>query len=323
MEYTMKLRKLLSYTLIPVALLQLQACGGGGSSSSNSGSTPPTNIVNQPKDNTAPTLYMRGSTPLLLALGEDFNNPGALAIDDNDGDISDLITESNDINTSIAGCYTQSFFVEDAAGNSSSDSRIVYVGTDAQRHSPNTVPDVTQDSTTTNYYDVVTLDVLSNDYDAECDRLTVVSVSQPALGEAYVNSDNTISFDPQGNVASHSFMYTVSDQHGGISTAGVTVASVDPDDGNDSWPEVTADTATTTQGATVFIDLLANDSDADGDALVLDQVDNPKHGTIVKQDGGVFYTPDAGYIGTDSFYYGVHDNHGHNGSAIVEVTITQ
>ncbi len=153
--------------------------------------------------------------------------------------------------------------------------------------------------------------------------MTIVSVSQPALGEASVNSDNTVSYDPQGNVGSHSFIYTVSDQHGGLSTEGVTVASVDPNDGNDSWPDVMPDTATTTQGATVFIDLLGNDTDADGDALVLDQVDTPQHGTVVKQAGGVFYTPDAGFTGTDSFYYGVHDNHGHNGSALVEVTVTQ
>jgi len=319
----MRLRKILSYTLIPFALLQIQACGGGSSnSSSNNSNNNTVNPTNQPTDSISPTLYMKGSTPLLLALGEDFNDPGALAIDDIDGDISDLVSESNDININIAGCYSQSFFVKDAAGNSSTASRTVFVGTDTERHSPNTAPDVIQDSASTDNYDAVTIDVLSNDSDAECDRLTIVSVSQPALGEAYVNSDDTVSFDPQGNVGSHSFIYTVSDQHGGLSTEGVTVATVDPNDGNDSWPDVVPDTAVTTQGSTVFIDLLDNDSDADGDVLVLDQVDSPQHGTIVKQDGGVFYTPEAGFTGTDSFYYGVHDDHGHNGSALVEVTIT-
>ncbi len=312
MEDIMSIPKLLPYALIPLALVQIQGCGGGSNDSTN-----------ETTDNTAPSLIMKGSTPLLLALGEDFNDPGALAIDDVDGDISDLVSESNDINTNIAGCYSQSFFVKDSAGNSSSASRKVFVGTDAERHSPNTAPDVIQDSVSTNNYDVVTIDVLSNDSDAECDHLTVVSVSQPALGEAYVNSDGTVSYDPQGNIGSHSFIYTVSDQHGGLSTEGVTVASVDPNDGNDNWPDVVPDNATTTQGATVFIDLLGNDSDADGDALVLDQIDTPQHGTIVKQDGGVFYTPEAGFTGTDSFYYGVHDNHGHNGSALVEVTVTQ
>ncbi len=274
-------------------------------------------------DTTAPVLTMKGSIPLLIGLGENFIDPGALAIDDVDGDISDLVLESDNINTSIAGCYTQSFFVEDAAGNSSSASRTVFVGSDAERHSPNTAPDVIQDAVSTNNDDIVTIDVLANDSDAECDPLTVVSVSQPALGEAYVNSDDTVSYDPQGYVGSHSFLYSVSDQHGGISTEGVTVASSDPNDGNDSWPDVMPDTATTMQGTPVFIDLLGNDTDADGDLLVLDQVDNPLHGTVVKQDGGVFYTPDAGFTGTDSFYYGVHDNHGHNGSALVEVTVTQ
>lgn len=320
----MSLRKILGCTLIPFALLQLQACGGGSSnSSSNSDNNNTETPDDQPNDSIPPTLYMNGATPLLLRLNEDFNDPGALAIDDVDGDISDLVSESNDINTSIAGCYSQSFFVKDSAGNSSSASRTVFVGTDAERHSPNTAPDVIQESVSTNLYDVVTIDVLANDSDAECDPLTVVSVSQPALGEAYVNSDNTVSFDPQGNVGSHSFIYTISDQHAGLSTGVITVATLDPNDGNDNWPEIVPDNVTTTQGATVFIDLLGNDTDADGDALVLDQVDSPQHGTIVKQDGGVFYTPEAGFTGTDSFYYGVHDNHGHNGSALVEVTVTQ
>ena len=169
------------------------------------------NSGNQPNDKTPPpTLYIRGSTPLLLGLGEDFNNPGALAIDDLDGGISDSVSESNDINTTIAGCYTQSFFVKDAAENNSSASRTVYVGSDAERHSPNTTPIIVQDAVSTTNYEVINIDVLANDSDAECDRLTIVSVSQPAVGEAFVNSDGTVSFDPQGNVGSHSFFYTPS-----------------------------------------------------------------------------------------------------------------
>ena len=46
----------------------------------------------------------------------------------------------------------------------------------------------------------------------------------------------------------------------------------------------------------MLIDVLANDFDANananGDALMLDVVDNPQHGTIEKQDGKVFYKPD-------------------------------
>ena len=190
----MRIRNLLAYTLIPFTLLQIQACGGGsGGDSSDSSSNNTVNSGNQPNDSVVPTLYLRGSTPLLLALGEDFNDPRALAIDDIDGDISDLVSESNDINTTIAGCYTQSLFVKDAAGNSSSASRTVFVGSDAERHSPNTTSNVIQDAVSTTNYDVVNIDVLANDSDAECDHLTIVSVSQPALGEAYVNSDSTVS----------------------------------------------------------------------------------------------------------------------------------
>ncbi|KAG1663491.1 hypothetical protein GQR58_020426 [Nymphon striatum] len=204
MEDTMIIRKLLPYALIPSALLLLQACGGGSSNSSSSGGNNNIGTSNQPSDTTAPTLYMKGSTPLLLPLGESFNDPGALAIDDVDGDISYLVSESNNINTSIAGCYTQSFTVEDSSGNTSRASRTVFVGTDSERHSPNTAPVSAEDAVTTNNYETVNIDVLANDSDAECDQLNDY-------------------------------------QHGGLSTSGVTIASTDPDDGNDSWPDTSPD----------------------------------------------------------------------------------
>src|SRR5262249_49998485 len=49
---------------------------------------------------------------------------------------------------------------------------------------------------------------------------------------------------------------------------------------------------------------LANDTDADGDALSATLVAGPGHGVLVLQaDGSFAYKPDAGFLGADSFTY--------------------
>lgn len=53
--------------------------------------------------------------------------------------------------------------------------------------------------------------------------------------------------------------------------------------------------------------LLANDVDYDGDALTAAIVQGPAHGTLVASGGAYVYTPDAGYVGADSFTYTASD----------------
>ena len=187
---------------------------------------------------------------------------------------------------------------------------------------PNNIPNAVEDVATVDFDKTVTVNVLANDTDSDGDTLTVQSIIQPSVGTATLNTDGSIFFDPQNNVGSISISYTVTDSRGGTDIAMLTIASTDPNDGNDSYPLITNENVSTANNAPVFIDVLANDTDADGDILVLDQVDQGEHGTTVKFNGGVRYTPNPGYIGTDIFYYGVHDGHGHNGSGFVTVTIT-
>lgn len=55
-------------------------------------------------------------------------------------------------------------------------------------------------------------------------------------------------------------------------------------------------------------DLLANDSDADGDTLVITEVSAAEHGIVrLQADGSVLYIPEEDYVGTDSFTYVVSD----------------
>lgn len=69
------------------------------------------------------------------------------------------------------------------------------------------------------------------------------------------------------------------------------------------------------------LDVLANDSDADGDALRLVSVGTPAHGSAQVSGGRVSYTPATGYSGPDSFAYTVADARGATATAQVAVTV--
>ncbi|WP_415184803.1 cadherin-like domain-containing protein [Phaeovulum sp.] len=55
-------------------------------------------------------------------------------------------------------------------------------------------------------------------------------------------------------------------------------------------------------------DLLANDTDANGDALTVAAINQPSHGTLINHGDGTYtYAPAPGYSGPDSFTYTVTD----------------
>ncbi len=90
-------------------------------------------------------------------------------------------------------------------------------------------------------------------------------------------------------------------------------------------PSALDDSAQTDAGMPVVIDLLNNDSDADGslDPASLDLVTNPASGTLSDNgDGRVVYAPDSGFSGSDAFSYRVADDQGAwSNTATVSVTV--
>ncbi len=68
--------------------------------------------------------------------------------------------------------------------------------------------------------------------------------------------------------------------------------------------------------------ILANDSDADGDAFTAELVSDVAHGTLDLNSNGSFgYSPDADYNGPDSFTYTATDGVGNSTAATVTITI--
>jgi uncharacterized delta-60 repeat protein/CSLREA domain-containing protein len=163
-----------------------------------------------------------------------------------------------------------------------------------------------------------TVDVLANDIDVDGDALTVTSVTQGANGSVVDNGDGTITYtpDPDWNGVD-TYTYTVSD---GVladtATVTVTVTAV-----ND-FPVAADDADSIAEDGSSTVDVLANDSDVDGDLLFVLSVTQPAHGTVIDNgDGTITYTPDPDWNGVDSYTYLVSDG-ALTDSATVTVTVT-
>jgi len=67
--------------------------------------------------------------------------------------------------------------------------------------------------------------------------------------------------------------------------------------------------------------VLANDTDPDSDALTVSAITQGAHGLVANNGSSVSYTPNANFIGTDSFTYTIDDGHSHADTATVTVTV--
>ncbi len=100
-----------------------------------------------------------------------------------------------------------------------------------------------------------------------------------------------------------------SDPEGATDLAVVTISLINV---NDNAPDAIGETATTTEDTSVNIDLLANDSDADGDGLTIKSAVAEFGSVVIEPNGTVTYAADTNYSGSDIIRYvvtdGVHDS---------------
>ena len=99
------------------------------------------------------------------------------------------------------------------------------------------------------------------------------------------------------------------------------VSSLGGGSGGNADPVAVDDTATTDEDQATFVDVLANDSDPDEDPLTIADVTQGANGSVVIDDGGVIYTPNAGFTGSDTFTYAIDDGNGGTDTATVNVTV--
>lgn len=85
-------------------------------------------------------------------------------------------------------------------------------------------------------------------------------------------------------------------------------------------PDAVDDTAMTDAETAVFINVLANDTDPENASLTITAWSTPANGTVAQNGMQLLYTPDAGFIGNDTFTYTISDGT-RSDTATVNVTV--
>jgi len=204
---------------------------------------------------------------------------------------------------------------------------------------PNTDPSVENDTAELEQGEVAVIDVLANDSDADGDVLTLQSVGDASGGSTQIVDGRVVYTPDDGFSGADSFSYVVTDGEGGLVEGRVdlVVAEAEPEPEPEPTPEpepepiedpntapsAVNDTAELEQGGVAIIDVLANDSDADGDTLSLLSVGFASGGTTEIIDGRVVYTPDEDHLGIDNFSYTVTDNEGGIATGRINLVVTE
>lgn len=109
-----------------------------------------------------------------------------------------------------------------------------------------------------------------------------------------------------------------------ISLLGLNACDDVPDPSLPNEPPVAQDDAVSIrQNLSFVIDVLANDTDIDGDPLTIALTSMTSNGTAEALSTGVRYTPDQYFTGTDEFTYEITDLVGHTSSATVSITVVR
>ncbi len=165
----------------------------------------------------------------------------------------------------------------------------------------------------------VLIDVLANDTDVENDTLTIGNFTNGTNGTVTIDENNKFVYKPNANFnGNDSFMYAISDGNGGHSTGKVNVTVTPVNDA----PVAANDIANVNEDGKVLINVLANDSDVENDALTIDSFTNATNGTVTIDENNQFtYKPNPNFNGGDSFTYTTSDGNGGTSTATVNVTV--
>jgi VCBS repeat-containing protein len=165
--------------------------------------------------------------------------------------------------------------------------------------------------------------VLHNDVDGDGDTLTALAVTQPASGMLSLAADGSFTYTPNsGFTGNDSFTYTASD---GTATSNTVTVTINVH-ATTNAPVAVVDSYVVNRNETLTVDaaggLLANDSDAENDTLTAQVATQPTNGTLtLNADGSFTYTPNSGFVGTDTFTYQANDGTASSTAVTVSISV--
>jgi outer membrane protein OmpA-like peptidoglycan-associated protein len=182
----------------------------------------------------------------------------------------------------------------------------------------NRAPVAVADTAATSSGGPVTINPLTNDTDADGDTLTLTAVSTPANGTARIVGTTVVYTPNAGFSGTDTFTYTISDGFGGTATGAITVTVA----GNRA-PTANTDTVNIVKGQTIDINVLANDTDPENDALSVVSVSPAAQGNVsLNANGTVRYAHRPGSQGIDTFEYVIRDAAGNTATGRISVRVT-
>lgn len=176
------------------------------------------------------------------------------------------------------------------------------------------LPVAGDDSYTTPYATPLAANVLGNDVGS---NLSAAVLTTPQHGSLSLAPNGDFSYTPAaGFSGSDGFTYAVQDASGQNASATVAISV-----GNGA-PLANPDSFSGVAGQTLSGDVLANDSDPNGDPLTVYAYAGASHGVGSISPAGVLnYTPDPGYSGPDQLSYAISDGNGGNANGVASLLI--
>lgn len=144
---------------------------------------------------------------------------------------------------------------------------------------------------------------LFNDTDKdETDELSIAQVSKPIHGTVD-RKVNLLYYLPDNNfVGTDSFTYTIGDGRKESKSATITVKV-----NKNLEPVCNRDISEVYQGGTVWVDVLKNDMDREGDSVFIQEYSQPMHGKLNKVGNKFVYISTTSQADADSFMYTLSD----------------
>jgi len=227
-----------------------------------------------------------------------------------------IYTAKSDFNGEDSFWYT----MEDSEGRSNA-AKVTITVAGGVTNPVDIYPSAVSDSAVSTGGDSITIDPLANDTGIG------LSLAAPDVwslkGGSSLWADNKIVYTPKpGFNGEDKIWYVLRDTQGRTNSGEITITvSGNNTDVSDTFPTAVPDSVSTTTGASITIDALANDTGS-GLTLIAPDIWSMKGGNVTLVDNKISYVSSDGFTGTDKIWYAFSDSQGRTNSGEVTIIVT-